>query len=785
MFLPDLLLDSINPMERIKLTAELARLAKALAEKLSPMDRIKAAKRAGEVMGLLTGSAPADELSDDPNSPNYRYKDTGYIANSRKELAQNMIFAAKRTGQRVRATDIDWNAIEENPRQAAELITKANLFGKTDWSELQETGMEPGAGFLIQKIYASIGKEPAEAPKPTGRLDSDAIEGARALEEAPLGRRDYAYGLETIRDRLENRKTVAEVVAVIDEIRDELNGVQLDSGEADAYRKLSERYHHLNAERVTLNKSSDDFYERAQEARSKIWPLERDIENRNKRGWKVDPAKGKELAEAKALAEKLWAEFAAIRENVNPKIKVMEDELHANRDQQRAILSAARRRNLRTNSATRAWLTFGERFLKLVNYRSFRGSDSFAGHITNAKSGKIKDWSWADKDQPTKVKGATASEIRFQLKVADSYQRKGGKAISANSTAELKELFGFSEVQSGNWVLKDPNSAKFHVEQTAAAMSDMADILGIDMKLLGYGGRLGMAFGARGTGGKNAARAHYEPVQRVINLTKMGGGGSLGHEWFHSMDNIIHEMVNGKVGGKGEFVTSNPSLLPPGKLRDAVTKLYSSMQTGDVRAIQLHSYTNADIKIAKLNIDREVVRGVAAVIKAAGNPEKAVIDVEAYLGGFRTSKKRRADWLRVAVAYYHEGELEEGDVKYTRRLKTGPAGSLFFAEAVRMDEGVQGKYWSQTEEMAARAFQAYLEDKLADADRRNDYLSAMADNKFYVDPLLGIEWKPYPEGEERKRLNEAFDKLFSSIREEQVFEKAVNNNALMDAIFSR
>jgi len=54
-------------------------------------------------------------------------------------------------------------------------------------------------------------------------------------------------------------------------------------------------------------------------------------------------------------------------------------------------------------------------------------------------------------------------------------------------------------------------------------------------------GRLAVAIGARGKGSAGfgkAASAHYEPVERVINLTKMKGGGSLAHEWFHAFEAV-------------------------------------------------------------------------------------------------------------------------------------------------------------------------------------------------------------------------------------------------------
>ena len=54
-------------------------------------------------------------------------------------------------------------------------------------------------------------------------------------------------------------------------------------------------------------------------------------------------------------------------------------------------------------------------------------------------------------------------------------------------------------------------------------------------------GSLGLAFGARGVGGKNAALAHYEPDTKVINLTKYGGAGCVAHEWFHAWITTLWE----------------------------------------------------------------------------------------------------------------------------------------------------------------------------------------------------------------------------------------------------
>ncbi|WP_098493100.1 LPD1 domain-containing protein [Collimonas sp. PA-H2] len=330
--------------------------------------------------------------------------------------------------------------------------------------------------------------------------------------------------------------------------------------------------------------------------------------------------------------------------------------------------------------------------------------------------------------------------------------------------------------------MKDPNSAKFHVEQTAAAMSDLADMLGIDQELLGFRGRLGMVFGARGSGGKNAARAHYEPIHRVINLTKMGGGGSLGHEYFHALDNVMHELVNAQSSGKkNEFVTANPNLLPEGELRDAVKALSRAIMDGDLRAPEVIKFTEKDVNTAKYNIDAPRNR-IARAIKDAGSATAGILAVDAFLAPSSTGNsriaKQRNQWRKLAVAYY----ASEGKTMAT--LAVGKGVSSFAFEAATLDKGQLGSYWSQLEELSARGFQAWIEDRMAQQERQNDYLSAFADNKYRYDPLLDIQYKPFPEGDERIKINAAFDNLFEVIRKNQVFEKANANEALLDSIFN-
>jgi hypothetical protein len=153
----------LNPLEKTRLSARLLQLRALLqAGTLAPLEKARASAEAiairtklgaavvpapgGETADDLAELEQDDGLSDDPNSPNYRYRDTGYIPGSRKEEAARMIREAGASGVMLRASDIDFEAIEQNPREARKLITKSNLFGQVDWAALEEGGMEPAAG---------------------------------------------------------------------------------------------------------------------------------------------------------------------------------------------------------------------------------------------------------------------------------------------------------------------------------------------------------------------------------------------------------------------------------------------------------------------------------------------------------------------------------------------------------------------------------------------------------------------------------------------------------------
>lgn len=121
------------------------------------------------------------------------------------------------------------------------------------------------------------------------------------------------------------------------------------------------------------------------------------------------------------------------------------------------------------------------------------------------------------------------------------------------SGQDYLDAFGFKGGEFGNWMNQEDRRVSMNMGYEA--LKDLAAVLKISEKDISYQGTLSIAFGSRGRG--NAA-AHYEPLRKVINLTKMHGAGSLAHEWWHGLDDYL-----GTYFGSKEFLSEQPNLYEP------------------------------------------------------------------------------------------------------------------------------------------------------------------------------------------------------------------------------
>ena len=143
---------------------------------------------------------------------------------------------------------------------------------------------------------------------------------------------------------------------------------------------------------------------------------------------------------------------------------------------------------------------------------------------------------------------------------------RGGVDCTPEAFMEAFRPFG---VEFGNW----QTDRAACLNQTHDALRDLAAVVRIDAAALTFGGRLALAFGARGHG---RAAAHYEPGRRVINLTKTSGAGCLAHEWFHAYDHAT---------GTGGFASACLS----GPVADLLRDLPRGMKTRSIAADKTRS----------------------------------------------------------------------------------------------------------------------------------------------------------------------------------------------------
>jgi hypothetical protein len=691
---------------------------------------------------------------------NYRYKDVGHVPGSRKELAAEqatMIKQRAKTGAGVDYREVNWDALEENPREAYDLITKDSIAKEVDWDVIKASGVEPGAGFLMYKLYAAV------APKP---------------EDSPQARKDFVFGINALQERFTDCKTPQDVVAKIREISEEMTGFTMNPEQQKEWERLEAAYREPAQTARRLSKEHDAVWNAYYKPSQRLQSLKWDQEKRVRRGWKKDPELEAQIDALQKDVDTLYQADQAWRTANQAAMEQADKASTAAWKEQRAFKQNVININVLSHPLTRGWNSFGKKFFNAINYSSYKGSDAFGTHVATARSGKVQNWDWLEKD--TKPRAASKTSVQFQLKVAENVERIGGDPLPKTDygTDDIKREFNLANVQSGNWVLKDLNAAKHHTEQCAMAFQDMADILGIPNSEISMNGRLSVAFGARGSGGVfgPGAAAHYETKYRVINLTKMKGGGSLAHEWLHFLDDVAGEIETGERKGRETYATDSAPTTP---VLQAFKDLAFEMENGGHNeSIKINvTITEAEKEHWLKRVEqarRTKFYGAPTIHKIVTAKDLSEAVQSAFdamqaghfgaVGGSK-AKKQYELYRQMAVAVHAGTEGTYNAIGF----KTG---SKYYVEAQKIDAETKGStYWQSRKEMAARAFAAYVSDKLHERKRENTYLSSYADNKYYV--LDGI--KPYPEGEERTRINAAFDKLFATIKTSGTLQKAMQN----------
>lgn len=246
----------------------------------------------------------------------------------------------------------------------------------------------------------------------------------------------------------------------------------------------------------------------------------------------------------------------------------------------------------------------GERYSRerSLNYKKMMDESSQWAKSEECKqiSDEIAQNALSAKKTSGKVKIKTETD-KMRERVGEDY--RNGRDITTN---ELLDTFGFRAIEFGNYV--NQKERQSFLNNIYDSLMDMSKILGISPKGLSLGGKLAIAYGARG---KSAASGHYEPYKNVINVTKTSGNGVFAHEWMHALDYYFSSFNPENIYSSAPHATSGEY---KSDIRDEVKSsfdnLMSVIKASDYykRAVALNEYYSSDTELAARALQDYIIR---------------------------------------------------------------------------------------------------------------------------------------------------------------------------------
>lgn len=643
-------------------------------------------------------------------------------------------------------------------------VVKAKVWPRPDYKELIQNGMQPLVAHIVKQVYDSVAAKPAIA---RGKLlDDGALQlYIEALNQVADGLFKWVNDRDAIKDWV--NRTTATVGGTIGR-RVSLLDLMPEKSLLEAVYPGGHKYFPRQVQIAGGNKlygalqPGFDECKRAIDAIKLGWPEAR--ESWEIKGFSVVPLSG----------AKVWSPTPG--PNGRHVLMVNDRPAEVFKEQEGAEKALA---------LVRPFVLFGK--------QGFVGS--FATEEEAIEDARLRA-------RPGRSQGISDKGMRVEAVERQGVARRmPGEDITAQ---RMVDEFGLKGVNFGNW-MKTPaarEEAQLHLNHAFDAFHDLADILGLPPKALGLNGMLGLAIGAQGSGGH--AAAHFVPGVNEINLTRVSGAGSLGHEFAHAMDHYFATQAglataespwlteHAQRGAmivrtvrteKGWEEVSKPRF---GELRPEITESFKTI----VGAMTQRQQTQEEAAVAgKAALERNAnnIEGWLSYIRKDFSGQEAEFDAiagrikggeyggeavavspTAYLSPvvlelrelFKAKHGRVYSlenlkglqaWLRKAT---HEEQRQVAGATAIPKVLT----SNYKAEAKALDETKGGKpYWSTNLELFARAFDAFLSDELEARVARNDYLSH-----------TGRSGNTVPTGEERHTINAAFRGLLGEFKVREV-----------------
>ena len=708
--------------------------------------------------GRKKAAKPAKEAPEEPG----KYETTGYVFGSRAEL-----WALRNSGE-----------LEKDPAIAYKLTTKKAVLGgeveASSFAAEREAGTEPAAAFLKFKLMQAIQQRP---------------------EDSPEAREKFSAAIFMVQKSLAGARTQDDMRTFVRELEDQLRGVApkeelthamlvergwdaifMDPPEGsrtsrpEEWRTYRQAHYEANSAilkhydgHCNIRKIDNDHYvamgpQVAAVHREMVQTLEtlgprflaiigyRVTYPQRRRAaqdspfshlWDKDRFRVEHVGHKSEVWQKVWQEESRIR----AKTKLHED--------YKAFLQTNPSETERAAAAVAAdpW-----HWLEPAGAKS--AETSATTRTDTAKAGESSATTRTDTE-----KGEDYHTILDQARLGES--KRVGPLVPGNKgigSHEMAKSLGLHEVEYGHWVGgEDQSERQWHTESAHAALYDLAHVLGIAPEQIGQRkegeakGRLTMAFGSRGSG---RFAATYHPAEKVINITKIAGKGSLAHEWGHFLDYMIRH-VSAEGSGK------------PGSTAAAV------MGSGMGAAI------SPKVQAAMSQVMTTITRASASSEGRFESHRRIEQRKRDYYDKLRDSRAARTPGAETERSAALANEAEEIRLEISGMVKEHNAAvrgggdfrppTEFYASARKM-----GDYWQRPTELFARCFEAYVSDRLEEQGRQNTYLVCGA---------KPMEAHPgyYPSGDHRKNVNLAMDALMEALRKDDHFRKALPD---WDAWFS-
>lgn len=405
----------------------------------------------------------------------------------------------------------------------------------------------------------------------------------------------------------------------------------------------------------------------------------------------------------------------------------------------------------------------------------------------------VQDGGYATREQAEAFARSLTQKKREQLPpsrgldLADARRTgpdwRGGKNVTAK---DILDKFGFKGVNLGEYVKAKQTIAQSHLNHVFDAMSDLADLLGVPPKAMSLNGTLGVAIGAQGSG---KALAHFVPGVNEINITRDSGAGALAHEFGHALDHYFAAQHGKAVSmAKRPYLSAAiEGMSDPGGVRpeviEAMRHVMRTINTRPMTEAEAKKYMADQRELNQRRLDRWIKE-----FKGNRGADAAALDAVA-------EKLKRGD-----IGDVREGDLETNLAELVRAAGLKP-GNIIAANAITtayrlrdladesrflarhipqqptdyakasdaMDAKKQGDgYWSTPWEKFARAFETFAIDALHDRERESLYLTGMVDSEAWRSWAAETgKTIPYPAGEERLAMQQAFQKLVDTIETEE------------------